>query len=661
MGVLTTEQLFSSNNNSQKKIVSNDELFGKKNNKGVPDKKDSMSNMGVLNYAKKHPYKFMLQDPVETVTGKSLLERSQKQHSRRLKIGNFEEPNFSYIPRATVEGTIQDAGALVVGGLTSPASLATMGIGSIPVMAKTAAGALAKSNVGKVIGETIANTKAGQAVGKFVNTDIKEIPGKIVPEGIKKVIKGMGKSIRKYKTQREGSKLEEVRIDLTPKQRVDNLVKIANDKYKPLISEEKNLLDENIANISVKESEDLKSIQTQIDNNKLKLKSDIDSLSQKMKDSVSKQEENIDIISQKSAIEGKRRTPVFSTENSTAYGSKLDDVVDIAEREGKLPTKSELKDIFDQTDSEIKEMFIDSGAPLSKYNALKEKYLISQEEKSLSKAFGGDIRSSGIDFSKATVSGKKFDPSVVSDETINLKELLKDNRSVSKTMSAKARGPLAEKSDEDLVNIVFQKNVGEYMASKYPDFDKLQKAYSPIISTMKNARKLLKPGETGTVGNIPKTLKEPDLLEQKLIKELESGYEGFSKGIGPFTRPIKKAQSKLEGTKKGYEIAKQRIERLSLEEKIKLEKLLDIRKESYALQKKAITIEGQAKQAALQKNLEQRLYDLEKGDFRGGIKIDKLAKRKGITDKERKTLEGGGIFTETSYYIRRLFNRSVMR
>src|SRR3990167_1238918 len=68
----------------------------------------SMSTMGIKSYAQAHPFKTAFQDPIETATGKSLLERSQKTPIDRLRIGNLEEPNWSYIPRATLEGTARD-------------------------------------------------------------------------------------------------------------------------------------------------------------------------------------------------------------------------------------------------------------------------------------------------------------------------------------------------------------------------------------------------------------------------------------------------------------------------------------------------------------------------------------------------------------------------
>lgn len=127
--------------------------------------KPSVSTMGG-SYLITHPFKTAFQDPVETVTGKSMLQRSQETPIKRLQAGKFQEPNFSYIPRATVQGTLRDAGALVGGAFASPASLATMGIGAIPVAGKT---------VAQVVGGAIAGTKIGKSVGGFLNQPIGQI------------------------------------------------------------------------------------------------------------------------------------------------------------------------------------------------------------------------------------------------------------------------------------------------------------------------------------------------------------------------------------------------------------------------------------------------------------------------------------------------------
>src|SRR3990167_1359539 len=125
-------------------------------------KRESISSEG-LSYLTKHPYKSFFNDPTETITGKSLLERSQEIPIERGRIGIFEEPDISYIPRATIQGTIRDMSSLVAGSLASPVSLATMGIGAIPAAGKT---------VAQVAGRSIAGTRAGQVIGKILKTDI---------------------------------------------------------------------------------------------------------------------------------------------------------------------------------------------------------------------------------------------------------------------------------------------------------------------------------------------------------------------------------------------------------------------------------------------------------------------------------------------------------
>ncbi len=533
-----------------------------------------------------------------------------------------------------------------------------------------------QKNLPEILKQGVLGSVLGGATSKAVSVALGEPfltgkTGEIINSGINKVekpFKIVGRGFKKYKSIRKGSQFEGVRRDLTPMERVKNLENIAKEKYTIPLKQEEEKLTQQLKNISTKEKVVLEKSKEAIKQSKLNLSQDVDNLSSKMKEETVHLRDNIELASQKSAIEGKRRFSQFTNENSSSYGNKLDDIINIAEQEGKLPTKQVLQDIFDKTDAEIASTFIDTGAPLTKYNALKDKYIsglsaeANPEAQAMSKALGckkGQPKNAGIDWSRAEITGGAKPPNP--NAPINLKGLLQDIRSVKKAMSTKAKGAERAFTDEDLVSIMFQKNVGEHMATNYPEFAKLQKNYAPIIEQMKAGRKIFKPGAPYEIGTAPGVLKEPNILEKKLINELEQGTPGFNKGIGEISQPIKKAQQKLAGTEKGYEIAKQRIEKLNAKEQQELGELLKIREEAYALAKEKVTVKSMIRQKQIKDNLNQRLQDLETGKFKGEVGVSKKIARQKITGREKKIATGGGIATMADYLIRRIVARGVLK
>lgn len=618
----------------------------------------------ILQNIKEHPFKAILEPLPKTLGGRAPGEVLKAYEQKKLDKAALEGKTnwFDEYGRSAVTGMLGDVADMA----TSPATYVPIPIGKIP-LAGTTVGEVAKTiPVGKGFVEGV------KELGRYEQTLKKIMPfsasGVEAKKTISLVPKVLERGIKKYKTAREGSKFEGIRQDLEPLARVENLKQRAIDEYGVPLAQEKEALKQSLGQISTKEEKVLASTKTQIEQSKLKLKSDIDNLSSKMKEETALQEKNIDLTSQRSAVEGKRRFPQLARENSNSYGDKLDSVIDIAEKEGTLPTKEILQDIFNKTDDEVAKAFIDTGAPLAKYNALKEKYLggfssdTNPEAQALSKAMGfkkGQLKNAGIDWSKVDMS--KSGVKLPTGQPINLKELLQDIKSVRKSISAKGQGAERAFTDEDLVSIIFQKNVGEYMAERYPEFAKLQKAYGPLIEQMKAGRKIFKPGAPYDLGTAPKVLTSPDIVEQKLIQELEKGTKGFSKGLGEISQPIKKAQQKLAGTQKGYEIAKQKIENLGAQDRKELDDLLKMREEAYALAKEKVSARSLQRQKEINDSLNKRLADLETGKFRGKETISKYISRKKVTDREKKVLTGGGLITVFDYLIRRTIAKAVLR
>ena len=528
-----------------------------------------------------------------------------------------------------------------------------------------------RKNAPEIAGQAVGGAALGGVLGHLLGSPT-GATGKVLETGAKvatKPFKPIGRSVKKYQTLRKGSQFEGVRQDLTPLERVSNLESKAKIKYGEPLAQEETLLKQTLGEISAKEKVVLEKSNIAIKESKQRLSESIDNLSVKMKEETTHLRDNIELASQKSAVEGKRRFGQFTKENSNSYGTKLDDVIEIAEKEGALPTKQTLQDIFDKTDAEIASTFIDTGVPLTKYNALKDKYLgsfsseVNPEAQAISKALGfkkGQMKNAGIDWSRVDIAKSQI-KTPAGKEFINLKELLQDIRSVKKAISAKGQGAERAFTDEDLVSIIFQKNVGEYMSSTYPQFAKLQKSYAPIIEQMKAGRKIFKPGAPYELGTAPKVISAPDIIEKKLIGELEKGTPGFSKGLGEISQPVIKAQKKLAGTEKGYEIAKQRIEKLNAVEQKELGELLSLREEAYKMAKEKTTVKSMVRQKQIKDQLEKRLQDLETGSFKGKETISKLTARAKITNREKKIATGGGIAAMVDYIIRRYIAKGILQ
>lgn len=116
------------------------------------DQKPSIATQGA-SFLTQHPFKALLQGAPETLTGKSMLERSQESPISIAK----NEPAWAYIPRAMGTGLARDIGAMGVDMATSPTTAITAGLGALkPVQAA---------------GEALMATKPMQALARFATKE----------------------------------------------------------------------------------------------------------------------------------------------------------------------------------------------------------------------------------------------------------------------------------------------------------------------------------------------------------------------------------------------------------------------------------------------------------------------------------------------------------
>src|SRR3990167_7042981 len=103
----------------------------------------------------------------------------------------------------------------------------------------------------------------------------------------------VARGIKKYQLARKGSQFKDIRQDLTPLERVENLKKIAVEKYTVPIKEEQDLLKQTLEKISGKEEQVIGKAKSVIEQNKIKLKEDISNLTNKMNKEIEPLKKNI--------------------------------------------------------------------------------------------------------------------------------------------------------------------------------------------------------------------------------------------------------------------------------------------------------------------------------------------------------------------------------
>lgn len=144
---------------------------------------DSMATQG-LGYLGQHPFKAAFESPVKTATGKTLVDRGVETVGASPYQKNFDTYGNGIVGKVMNVGTIgaqtiASAGADFAEGFTSPASLATYGVGGLIGQFPKAAKGLQQA------GQVIANTGVGKFVWKGLNTPISQI-GKGIAEGVDK-------------------------------------------------------------------------------------------------------------------------------------------------------------------------------------------------------------------------------------------------------------------------------------------------------------------------------------------------------------------------------------------------------------------------------------------------------------------------------------------
>ena len=270
----------------------------------------------------------------------------------------------------------------------------------------------------------------------------------------------------------------------------------------------------------------------------------------------------------------KGRLPKFSREFSDSYGNRLegvsknvDDLNTEAISKGGEPIFSR-KTVTNILENAKQEMDNELITPSPQFNSLYDNFVkgISPETNpevfAIEKAFGlkkGQLKGAGIDWSRVSKGESQWQPPDPN-APLSFEETVKKIRGVSKPVYKGSKGATTQWTEDDLSNFILQKHFGDFAGKIVPDFAVLQSEASPAIQYIKYGKRLFKPGIPDISESAIGAVSKPDIAEQDLLSMLQSGIEKFKvKGMGEVTQPVTKAQQKVVGTQKGYDIAKQKL------------------------------------------------------------------------------------------------------
>jgi len=331
---------------------------------------------------------------------------------------------------------------------------------------------------------------------------------------------------------------------------------------------------------------------------------------------------------QKSAETGsqtiQKDLPRFFKENSRGYGNVLDDISDDLIKNNEQILFGETDDIVQRTIQELDEALITEGRPRQLIEQLAEKYspqFIGRQTKLPSAATGQPV---------------PLASKLKAEDTLPFKEFVKDVRRVKKSLSAGAKSGATKFSEEDIAVSILNRNVGEWIKIRVPQFAELQEIYAPIIKTMKKSNIVFKPfkgdfeTKTGTELLKRSALGKTEAGEEALLSALEEGTP-FAKGIGQVRQPITAKGRELLEAKQSVKPILDELRKGELVRKANVDKNLAIRIDKLSKSKEFIEGTFAQKELMIKKQVQARLKQI-------GLREDEIANLTADRDKMRKLL-----------------------
>ena len=248
---------------------------------------------------------------------------------------------------------------------------------------------------------------------------------------------------------------------------------------------------------------------------------------------------------EKGSLEFQNKLQGFIRENSRGYGKRLDEISGALSKKGENLTKGEMNNILMKTLQEAME----AELPVGRAQNVIQKLV--------------DIKYSTTQFSK----------------NFTFAEIMNDIKMIRGALASGVRAGRAGFAPDEVIVSVLNKNWGDVIASRVPEFAKLNKSYTPVIQAMKKSHKVFKPyagpleTKTGTEFLKKVGAKKAEAGELRFLKQLEKGGE-FAPGVGEISQPISKVGRQIKLTEAMRPIMKTKIQEKGLARQAKIQKNL---------------------------------------------------------------------------------------
>jgi len=301
------------------------------------------------------------------------------------------------------------------------------------------------------------------------------------------------------------------------------------DVLKKASAEELKGLDKKIVSVEEKISSEKNAVREDIKAETKRMKKDLESFDNRLTS-------EIDIA----AISTQKKMGDFFRRNSESYKVRKEVIADRVDKSGEPITRGEISDLLNTTlEMSAKEAEISSGTVFSMIKSLfQSKYSLEVKDAQ------GNI----------VLRNPK--------EVIPFKEFRRDLKSIYEEVRAlKAQGKRF--SQDEIPAAILHSQEGQYLATKSPDFAKLQEQYSPVISYMNKLQSIMKPyrGEAYTAQGeaLIKKYVSGDAKgsEQRIMKFLENGTKEFGEGIGNISGKARQVAKNLKTLKEKMAQAKE--------------------------------------------------------------------------------------------------------
>lgn len=410
-------------------------------------------------------------------------------------------------------------------------------------------------------------------------------------------------------------------LNVSSLQRINNLANLSRSSANEDISN----ISKDISNIKQVNKDELTSLMRQTKEFKNKYSQAIDESRAVLKDNLKNLSLDLQKAAETGAVAFQERLPEFFSNNSEAYGTRLDEISDALSNKNQGITRQDVFDLINNTQKDMNEALIPEGSATQAIDLLKQKYqpqMISKLSKFNSQATG---EKAGTLESNAK-------------EIINFKELLQDLRNVKSTISSQAKSG-GRFSQEDLAVKFLDNNLGNYVKDFSPEFAQLQKDYAPVINVMKESNKIFKPykGElntkTGTEFLKRAAMGKLEAGEQRTLEAVQKGNQ-FSQGVGNVSDPVLEIGQKIK-----EEVSKSPMDRLRKSMNDELIKLENKKNQLKDLTNSTV-IQKRGEIEARQKILQNRLESL---NLRRTRAIQLLANKKAAERVRNALLIGGSV------------------